>query len=168
MGDLGGTHSNSRSYLAVCAVVASVFLVASCTSGGGEGEGTGAPPSPSAPSESRTTNEASEKRLTEQAQAALAAVHGGELVEAGVERVNDGIHTEPTLSEGRTYRLNVVCFGSGSARLTFVPASSGTATKVPCDQSVAQQRITMHKRVHIDVDGAEGSTGMIAWRIDAI
>ncbi|MET8858774.1 hypothetical protein [Streptomyces sp. NPDC004579] len=168
MGDLVVTRSRSRSYSAVCAVVASVFLVVSCASGGGEGEGAGARPSPSAPGGSRTTNEASEKKLTEQAQAALAAVHSGELVEAGVERVNDGIHTEPTLGEGRTYRLDVVCSGSGSARLTFVPASAGTKTTVPCDQSVVRQRITMRERVHIDVDGAEGSTGMIAWQLDAI
>ncbi|MGW3914469.1 hypothetical protein ACWEBX_23520 [Streptomyces sp. NPDC005070] len=165
MGDLVA-RSNSRSYLAVYAVVASVFLVVSCTSGSGEGKG--APSASSAPSESRTADEASEKKLTEQAQAALAAVHSGKLVEAGVERVSDGIHTEPTLGEGKTYRLNVVCFGRGSAQLTFVPASAGTKTEVPCDQSVVQQRITMRKWVHIDVDGAEGSTGMIAWQVDAI
>jgi hypothetical protein len=37
---------------------------------------------------------------------------------------------------------------------------------VPCDQSVVQQRITVHKPVRIDVDGTTGSTGVIAWRID--
>ncbi|MEU0433936.1 hypothetical protein ABZ153_20285 [Streptomyces sp. NPDC006290] len=162
------TYSNPRAYLAACAVAASAFLLASCTSGSGEGEAVSAPPSPSASSESRTATGSSEEKLTEQAKAALAAVHSGKMVEAGVERVNDGIHTEPTLSEGKTYRLNLVCFGSGSAQLTFVPASAGTETRVPCDQSVVQQRITMHKPVHIDVDGAKGSTGMIAWQIDAI
>ncbi|MFE4697536.1 hypothetical protein ACFRIC_10660 [Streptomyces sp. NPDC056738] len=166
------TYSNSRFSLAVCGVAASVFLVASCGgSGGGEGEGVNAPPSSSASRASRasrTTDEASEKELTEQAQAALAAVHSGAMVEAGVERVGDGIHTEPSLSEGRTYRLSLVCFGGGSARLAFVPASAGAETQVPCDQSVVQQRITAGKRVHIDVDGAKGSTGVIAWQVDAI
>jgi hypothetical protein len=52
--------------------------------------------------------------------------------------------------------------------LTFTPASTGTDTEVPCDQSVVQQRITAHKPVHVDVDGAKGSTGVLAWRIDAI
>ncbi|NMI59747.1 hypothetical protein FNV62_27910 [Streptomyces sp. RLB3-17] len=90
------------------------------------------------------------------------------MVEAGSERVIDGIHTEPSLSEGRSYRLNLVCVGNGTARLTFTPASTGTDTEVPCDQSVVQQRITAHKPVHVDVDGAKGSTGVLAWRIDAI
>ncbi|MET8245991.1 hypothetical protein ABZV31_17160 [Streptomyces sp. NPDC005202] len=110
----------------------------------------------------------SEKKFTEQAQAALATAQSGKMVEAGAERVADGIHTEPSLSEGKTYRLNLVCVGSGSAQLTFTPASTGTETKVPCDQSVVQQRITVHKPIRIDVDGAKGSTGVIAWRIDAL
>lgn len=168
LGDFVMTNLNPRTYLAACAVAASAFLLASCTSGSGEGKAGSAPSFSSAPVESRAATGSSEKKLTEQAQAALAAVHSGKMVEAGVERVNDGIHTEPTLSEGKTYKLNLVCFGSGDAQLTFVPASAGKETKIPCDRSVVQQRITMHKWVHIDVDGAKGSTGMIAWQIDAI
>jgi hypothetical protein len=52
--------------------------------------------------------------------------------------------------------------------LTFTPASTGTKTKVPCDQSVVQQRIIVHKPVRIDVDGTKGSTGVIAWQIDTV
>jgi hypothetical protein len=33
---------------------------------------------------------------------------------------------------------------------------------------VVQQRITVHKPVRVDVDGAKGATGVIAWRIDAV
>lgn len=168
LGNLVMTSSNPRALLAACTVAASVFLLASCTSGSGEGRAVGATASPSAPSESHTATGPSEKKLTEQAQAALAAVHSGKMVEAGAERVTDGIHTEPTLSEGKTYRLNLVCVGSGSAQLALAPASTGTETKVPCDQSVVQQRITVHKPVRIDVDGIKGSTGVIAWQIDAI
>ncbi|MFF3990208.1 hypothetical protein ACFY0B_37250 [Streptomyces sp. NPDC001797] len=90
------------------------------------------------------------------------------MVEAGAERVTDGVHTEPTLSQGKTYKLNLVCVGSGSAQLTFSPASTGPKTEVPCDQSVVQQRITAHKPVRIDVDGVKGSTGVIAWQIDTV
>ncbi|WP_328481343.1 hypothetical protein OHS71_23565 [Streptomyces sp. NBC_00377] len=90
------------------------------------------------------------------------------MVEAGAERVTDGIHTEPSLSEGKAYKLNLVCVGKGSAQLTFTPTSAGTETEVPCDQSVVQQRITGHKPVRIDVDSAKASTGVIAWQIDAI
>ncbi|MFD0034340.1 hypothetical protein ACWGDS_21675 [Streptomyces sp. NPDC055059] len=112
--------------------------------------------------------EPSEKKLTEQAQAALAAVHKGMLVEAGAERVTDGIHTEPGLSEGKTYQLSLVCAGTGSAQLVFLPANAGAKTTVPCDGSVVQQRITADKLVRINVDGSRGATGVVAWQIDAL
>ncbi|KUO10611.1 hypothetical protein AQJ58_19170 [Streptomyces sp. DSM 15324] len=80
----------------------------------------------------------------------------------------DGIHTEPNLGEGKTYKLNLVCVGKGSVQLTFIPTAAGTKAEVPCDQEVVQQRITVRKPIHIDVDGAKGSTGVIAWQIDAI
>ncbi|WP_329218861.1 hypothetical protein OG352_20895 [Streptomyces sp. NBC_01485] len=161
------TYSSPRAWLAGCAVAASIFMVTSCTSGSADGNAS-KDHSPPAASGSQAVTGASEKKLTEQAQAALAAVHNGKMVEAGAERVTDGIHTEPSLSEGKAYRLNLVCVGNGSAQLTFTPASTGTEAKVPCDQSVVQQRITVHKSVRIDIDGAKGSTGVIAWRIDAI
>ncbi|WP_231905640.1 hypothetical protein [Streptomyces davaonensis] len=149
----------------------SAFLLTSCTTSD-SGEDTTAPrPSSPAPSPTRTTpepSEPSEKDLTERAQAAIAAVRSGTLVEAGVERVSDGIHTEPGLSKGKTYRLNLVCAGSGSAQVRFVPTQAGTAASVPCDESVVQQRITGDELVRINVNGAEGSTGVIAWQIDAL
>ncbi|MGW1798419.1 hypothetical protein ACWCQN_21135 [Streptomyces sp. NPDC001984] len=83
--------------------------------------------------------------------------------------MTDGIHTEPALSEGKTYKLNLVCFGSGSAQVKFTPASAGPKVSVPCDRSIVQQRITGSKStVHIDVDGAKGATGVIAWQIDTV
>ncbi|MGW4733397.1 hypothetical protein ACWEQC_30250 [Streptomyces shenzhenensis] len=88
------------------------------------------------------------------------------MVEAGAERVRDGIHTRPTLSTGKTYRLNLICFGNGSASLTVAPESE--KTPVPCDQSMIQRRITVDKPVRIDVNGTEGSSGVVAWQIDAI
>ncbi|WP_256258778.1 hypothetical protein [Streptomyces mirabilis] len=162
------TYSSPRVWFAGCAVVASVVLLASCTSGSGDGKAANATPSSPAASASQSATGAPEKKLTDQAQAALAAAQSGKMVEAGSERVTDGIHTEPTLSQGKTYRLNLVCVGSGSAQLTFTPASTGTKTKVPCDQSVVQQRIIVHKPVRIDVDGTKGSTGVIAWQIDTV
>ncbi|WP_183154306.1 hypothetical protein [Streptomyces shenzhenensis] len=41
-------------------------------------------------------------------------------------------------------------------------------TPVPCDQSMIQRRITVDKPVRIDVNGTEGSSGVAAWKIDAI
>jgi hypothetical protein len=156
-----------RAWFAACVVAASALLVTSCTSDSGDGEAANTPSSPPAASASQSAAKAQEKKLTEQAQAALAAVQGGTMVEAGAERVTDGVHTEPSLSKGRTYKLNLVCVGSGSAHVTFTPASAGSKAEVPCDRSVVQQRITAQELpVRIDVDGAEGSTGVIAWQID--
>ncbi|MCH5677651.1 hypothetical protein [Streptomyces gilvus] len=161
------TDLSLRAWSTGCAVAASALFLASCTSGSGEPAKTTS--SPHAASASRTATKAQEKKLTDQAQAALAAVHSGKMVEAGAERMTDGIHTEPTLSQGKTYKLNLVCIGSGNARLTFTPASTGPKADVPCDQSVVQRRITAHKMpVRIDVDGVKGSTGVIAWQIDTV
>jgi hypothetical protein len=166
------SHSSPRpTRFAAGAVLLSVFLITACTaSTSNEDKGANSSPSPVS-SSARTPaepSEPSEKKLTEQAQATLVAVHDGTLVEAGAERVTDGIHTEPALGKGKTYKLNLVCVGSGSAQLKFVPASIGKETTVPCDRSVIQQRIVADKAVRIDVDGTEGSTGVIAWQIDAV
>jgi hypothetical protein len=90
------------------------------------------------------------------------------LVEAGAERLTDGIHTEPGLHAGKTYELKLVCAGHGTAQLSFKPAGAGTPAEVPCDQSVVRQRLTAGKQIRIDVDAIQGSSGVIAWEIDAI
>ncbi|MFI9809671.1 hypothetical protein ACIHEJ_35995 [Streptomyces sp. NPDC052301] len=150
-------------------MAASALLLASCTSGSGGGAAANPTSSSATVSASQATTRAQEKKLTDQAQAALAAVHSGTMVEAGAERVTDGIHTEPTLSQGKTYKLNLVCIGSGNAQLTLTPASTGPKAEVPCDKSVVQQRLTAHKLpVRIDIDGVKGSTGVIAWQIDTV
>jgi hypothetical protein len=141
------------------------FLLAACTSGGGGDKAAGFSASPT-PSVSRT---ADEKQLTEQAQSVVASVRSGTMFAAGAERVTDGVHTETTVTRGKTYRLSVVCFGNGSARLGFTPARYGARSAVPCDQSMVQRRITGRSgAVRIDIDGAEGATGVIAWEIDEI
>ena len=150
------THPRRR--LAGFAAVLSALLLTSCTSSDSDASHP-ASPTPSGPSE---------KTLTERAQAALTAVSNGTLNEAGAERLSDGIHTEPTLRKGQTYRLNLACAGTGSARVEFVPQKAGTPTSVPCDESVVQQRLTGDGPLRIDVNGAEGSTGVIAWEIDAL
>ncbi|MFF9817729.1 hypothetical protein [Streptomyces sp. NPDC014006] len=161
------TQVRRRSGIAGCAAVAAALLLASCTSNAHEGKAASRTPS-TGPSRSATAAQANEKRLTDRAQAALTAVHSGGMVEAGAERVTDGIHTEPHLTTDKTYHLSLVCYGSGSARLTFKPASAGTAATVPCDQSVVQQRITAQMPLRVDLDAAPGATGVVAWQIDAM
>ncbi|WP_460108846.1 hypothetical protein [Streptomyces sp. YKOK-J1] len=153
--------------LAGCSVVVSAFLLSACTASGSRDDRAGSSQSP-APSSARTASRPSERELGKQAQAALAAVSSGTSVEAGAERVTDGIHSEPTLSEGKTYRISLACAGNGSVQLTFVPANAGTKTTVPCDKSVVQRRITADEPVRINADGARGSTGVIAWQINAL
>ncbi|MFI9149756.1 hypothetical protein [Streptomyces sp. NPDC053367] len=163
------TNVSPRGWLVGCAMAASALLLVSCTAGNGDGDAAKTPSSPPTASASQAPNKAQEKKLTDQAQAALAAVHSGTMVEAGAERVADGIHTEPSLSHGKAYKLNLVCVGSGNAQLTFTPASTGLKAEVPCDRSVVQQRITAHKLpIHIDVEGTKGSSGVIAWQIDTV
>ncbi|MEV8065383.1 hypothetical protein AB0P32_04420 [Streptomyces sp. NPDC085995] len=49
-----------------------------------------------------------------------------------------------------------------------MPTNAGSQAAVPCDKSVVQQRLTAEGPVRIDVDGTSGSTGVIAWQIDAV
>ncbi|MFI9249629.1 hypothetical protein [Streptomyces sp. NPDC053069] len=160
------TYPSTRLWFTGSVVAATALVLTACTSSGDKaGSATNTPSTVSA---SQTTTEAADKKLTAKAQAALAAVHNGKLVESGAERVTDGIHTEPSLGQGRTYRLKLACAGTGTARLTLTPASVGTKNKVPCDQSVVQQRITVHQPVRIDVEGTKGATGVVAWEIDTL
>jgi len=158
-----------RACLTALAVASSALLLVSCTSDSGDtaGAAPSSTPTTTATSAPKTPG-ASEKKLIEQAEAALAGFHSGTLVESGVERVSEGIHTEPTLTKGGAYRINIACAGTGSAQLRFTPASTGEKATVPCDSTVVQQRITADKPVRIDIDGRAGATGMIAWQIDKI
>lgn len=157
--------AHQRARHVACAVAASAFLLTSCTSGDDHDKTAGSPtPTHSI---SHTADASSEAVLTEQVQDALAAVKQGTLLEAGVERVSDGIHSAPGLTKGKTYRLNLICVGSGTAQVKFTPTLKDAKTTVPCNQSIVQQRITAPTSVRIDVEGAPGATGVIGWEIDA-
>ncbi|POX47011.1 hypothetical protein C3488_24640 [Streptomyces sp. Ru72] len=90
------------------------------------------------------------------------------MVESGVERVTDGVHSVPLLNKGVTYRLSVVCAGSGDVEIAFTPAGVSSKKDVSCDQSTFQQRFTAVDSLRIDVTARRGSTGMIRWRIDRV
>lgn len=90
------------------------------------------------------------------------------MVESGVERVTDGAHSEPLLSKGKSYRLSVVCAGSGDVEITFTPNSVSSKKIVSCDQSTFQQRFIAENPLRIDVTKKGDSTGVIGWRIDRV
>ncbi|MFJ2171004.1 hypothetical protein [Streptomyces griseofuscus] len=109
-----------------------------------------------------------DRKLTAQAQSALDAASdgGSSMVESGVERVSDGVHTQPGLTHGAAYKLTVVCIGKGAAELVVTSAGAGGKKAVPCDGSVVFERLTAESALKVDVQGKPGAAGMIAWRIN--
>ncbi|WP_371577304.1 hypothetical protein [Streptomyces sp. NBC_01314] len=147
-------------------VLAQALLLTSCTSADNSAPDPTA--SPTAPR--RSTELKTEKRLTAEVQSALDAVtdQGGSMVESGVERVSDGAHTQPGLTEDVTYRVAVVCAGTGDTEIVFTPTAAGSKKLVPCDGTVVFQRFAAQDPLRLDVQGQPGATGMIAWRINEI
>lgn len=95
----------------LCWALTPTLLLTACTSDHGAGRSRS--PSPEASHES--TEGQAGKRLTDQAESALDAVTDqGTSIAAGVERVSDGVHTQPGLVEGVLYKLTVVCAGGGN------------------------------------------------------
>ncbi|WP_406173417.1 hypothetical protein [Streptomyces sp. NBC_00996] len=88
------------------------------------------------------------------------------MIESGVERLTEGIHTQPALDKETTYRLTVVCAGKGEAEIVFTPTSAGSKEPVPCDGSTVFERFTAKDSLRLDVQGKPDATGMIAWRIN--
>ncbi|MFJ4785890.1 hypothetical protein [Streptomyces sp. NPDC088794] len=161
------TTRGVRAVLFGCAL-APVFLLVACTS---ESDTEAGGPTPSAsPSRSNTAAQ-QEKRLTAQVQSALdgTVTDNDSMVESGIERVSEGIHTEPGLTPGATYRLTLVCDGSGVADVDFTPKSTPAPKPVVCDGAMSAQRFTAATAsLHIDVQGRSGATGMIGWRVDRV
>ncbi|MFD6026653.1 hypothetical protein [Streptomyces griseoluteus] len=111
-----------------------------------------------------------EKQLTAQAQSALDSVtkQDESMVESGVERASDGMHTQPDLSAGHAYQLTVVCAGKGAAEITFTPRKTAASKTVSCDRSVVSERFTASRQVRIDTQAKPDASGMIAWRLNSI
>ncbi|MFJ8197642.1 hypothetical protein [Streptomyces sp. NPDC096152] len=90
------------------------------------------------------------------------------LVEAGLERVGDGIHTESVTTRGKDYQLRVACAGKGKIILS-VASKEPTHRIISCDGVPASRRISDSPgRLRIDAEGVNGAVGMIGWRIDKV
>ncbi|MFJ6085460.1 hypothetical protein ACIQI8_29120 [Streptomyces sp. NPDC092369] len=155
-----------RAALFGCAL-APVFLLVACTSG--DDDKADAPPSPS-PSRLNTQAQ-QEKKLTAQVQSALDSTvsENDSMVESGIERVAEGIHSEPDLTPGATYRITLICDGTGVADVNFTPKSTPAPKPVVCDGAMSAQRFTAATAsLRIDVQGRSGATGMIGWRVERV
>lgn len=148
------------------AVMTAALVLTGCMSDHGSASRRSASPSAA----HHHTGAQAEKRLTNRAQSALDAAggQGGTRVVSGVERVSDGVHTEPGLPPSGTYKLTVVCAGKGRAEITFTPAGAGSVKQVPCDGSVVFERFISLRSLRLDVRGKPGATGVMAWRIDRV
>lgn len=78
----------------------------------------------------------------------------GDAVVAGMERVADGVRTEPSpLSRGSSYRLTVVCPGHRSRRRRVTPKSAAVKRRVSCDRAGAETMAWHLEKVWADVGG---------------
>lgn len=145
----------------------SSFLLVACTSGqDNRPRETASSPSSSARASSA---QETEKKLAAEARTAVEGTAAQEtLVESGVERVTDGVHSEPFLRAKEEYRLTAACAGDGDAKITFTPAAGIAAKSLPCDRSVVSERFVAPESVRLDITGGQGASGMIAWRISRI
>ncbi|WP_051948896.1 hypothetical protein [Streptomyces scabiei] len=111
-----------------------------------------------------------QEKLTAEVQSALDAVtdQGGSMVESGVERVSDGVHTQPELAKGVTYKVSVVCAGKGDAEIVFTPTAAGSKKQVPCDGPWSSNAVAAKGSLQLDVQGHPGATGVIDWRINKV
>ena len=146
-------------------VLLPTFFLAACTAGAGA-----QPVHANSASPNRTTTTAAqqEKKLGAEARSALQATATGSMVASGLERVSDGLHTDPGLSAGTAYRLTVVCAGTGTAAIEFAPAGAAARKPFSCDGTTVLERFTAKHAQHVDINGGRGATGMIAWRIERV
>ncbi|MEU2558618.1 hypothetical protein ABZ626_04640 [Streptomyces longispororuber] len=88
-------------------------------------------------------------------------------VEAGVERVGDGIHARPELAPGAEYEVVVACAGKGRIRLSI--GGEPTRRGVRCDGVPTTRRASGSRQaIEIDATGEAGAAGMVGWRVSKV
>ncbi|MEV6942746.1 hypothetical protein AB0N07_12235 [Streptomyces sp. NPDC051172] len=80
-------------------------------------------------------------------------------VASGLERVSDGLHTDPGLSAGTAYRLTVICAGIGTGAIEFAPAGAVAGKPFSCDGTTAVDCFTAKRAQHVDINGGRCATG---------
>ncbi|MFF6905701.1 hypothetical protein ACFY9Q_07160 [Streptomyces sp. NPDC012389] len=156
-----------------CALAAVWLLTAAlavgCTNGPEAGGSPSQTPKPSSPSPEPQKEERAHGERVEEALRMGDGTESDDLfVEAGTERVGDGIHIRPTLPSSKSYTLSVVCSGAGKVRIKVALAQPLNRT-ADCDGVPVRSRIQAPPSpLEVDVEGLPGSSGMAGWRIDEL
>ncbi|WP_306311162.1 hypothetical protein [Streptomyces hydrogenans] len=123
-------------------------------------------PRPTATATATPTGDARETDQGERAQEALDLDGDEEFVESGLERVADGAHVRAVLEPGEPYELAVACVGTGSVKVVVGELAPLSAT---CDGTPLRHRVgSAPAELPVEITGAAGASGMVAWRIDAV
>lgn len=156
-----------------CALTAVWLLTAAlavgCTKGPGPGGSPSQTPKPSSPSpEPQNEGKANGERVEQALRTGEGTESDDLFVEAGLERVGDGIHIYPALSSSKSYTLSVACSGSGKVRIKVALMQPLNRT-ADCDGVPVRSRIQAPPSpLEVDVEGLPGSSGMAGWRIDEV
>ncbi|MEU1115487.1 MULTISPECIES: hypothetical protein [unclassified Streptomyces] len=151
--------------LLVCATL-SLALMTACT---GDSDGSDEPAGKTHPTVGKSTPTHDEQKLGRRVKEALGTEtiddSDPSFVEAGLERVDDGLHARPELTKGTTYELAVACAGTGKISLSVRGGEPARRT-VDCDGVPATQRtVGSPGPLEIDAERLSGATGMVGWRI---
>ncbi|MGW3389920.1 hypothetical protein [Streptomyces cinereoruber] len=87
-------------------------------------------------------------------------------MESGLERVREGVHHRSPLMKGKTYKLSVVCVGTGGVQVVI---ADGDPQSVPCDGVPASRRVeSSPEQLPVDITAEAGATGMVAWQVVSV
>ncbi|MFE6403358.1 DUF3558 domain-containing protein [Streptomyces alboflavus] len=152
---------------ALCTTL-TLALVAGCS---GDSDGSGESTEKGSPKPTRTAPVQDDPKLGQRVKEALGTDEledTGTLVESGLERVSDGVHTRPKLSPGRSYQVAVACAGKGKISLS-IRAEKHTRETVDCDGvPVTQRTVGSRSNLEIDTSGLPGVRGMVGWRVSKV
>ncbi|MEU0306631.1 hypothetical protein [Streptomyces cyaneofuscatus] len=96
----------------------------------------------------------------------MGATADGPELGAGAGRLAEGIHTQPLLTPGESYKVSFACAGSGAAEATVQSKGATEVKKVECGGAPVHMRVhDAPSRVTIDVTAVGEASGMAAYRI---
>ncbi|MFE3719013.1 hypothetical protein [Streptomyces cyaneofuscatus] len=142
-------------------VLLATALLTGCTDSGRDSDTPGPGPTVSGPSQ-----EERDEKLRREAEAAVGTTDDGPEREAGAGPLAEGIHTQPLLTPGKSYKVSFACAGSGAGEATVQSKGATDVKKVECGGAPVHMRVhDAPSRVTIDVTAVGEASGMAAYRI---